>query len=187
MIKFNFSSKLKCSICQWVSESKSNDVSLKLPLGDLPHVRLSDLISTNLTALHAGDDAVFCGNCRTKTPQMSERCYNNPDLFLIEVIRVKQSTTGNRWIKNDAPISFDVKDLKLPGFLRPYSIVGSCHHRGSLNGGHWITKISTSKGWFDMDDLRRDPLPCDPPGIDDASVSVILLVSTDKLGSLASP
>lgn len=146
-------------------------------------MHLTDLLTANLTALHDGADAVFCGNCRLKTSQKSERCYNSPDFFLIEIIRVKQSHNGN-WVKNDAPISFEVKDLKLPGFLRSYSVVGSCHHRGSLNGGHWITKIATSKGWFDMDDLRSDSLPSGPPGVNDASVCCILLINQDKFSEL---
>ena len=77
-----------------------------------------------------------------------------------------------------------MKDLKLPGFLRSYSVVGSCHHRGSLNSGHWITKVLTSKGWFDMDDLRSDSLPSGPPGVNDASVSFILLIAHELSSSL---
>ena len=140
-----------------------------------------DLVNTNSNALLAGADAVFCGNCKTKTAQNSERNYKNPDLFIIEIIRVKPSDSKYGWAKNHAPLSFTVGDLKLPGFIRPYSVLGSCHHRGSLNGGHWITKILTKNGWFELDDLQRNYSPTNPPGKHDDSISVILLVAKDKI------
>ena len=33
-------------------------------------------------------------------------------------------------------------------------MVGSCHHRGSLNGGHWFTKELTNLGRYELDDLK---------------------------------
>ena len=58
---------------------------------------------------------------------------------MIEIVRATEGK--NVWIKNNSWISFDDTKLSLPGFDRSYNIVASCHHRGSLNGGH-LTKNS---------------------------------------------
>ena len=166
--------------CNWISSRKFTDVSLRLHLSGQAHVDLSDLVNTNSTALLAGPDAVNCGKCKIKTSQHSQRSYNDPDLFLIEIIRVMPDSK-NRWVKNDAPLSFAVKNLHLPGFVRPYTVVGTCHHRGSLNGGHLTTKVFTKEGWFDMDDLKRDRVLASPPGVQDNTTSVILLIAVDRL------
>ena len=60
-------------------------------------------------------------------------------------------------------------------------MVASSHHRGSLNGGHWIAKLSTNHGWYDLDDLRGHNLPKNPPGQEDSSVVVLLVIAEDKL------
>ncbi len=77
--------------------------------------------------------------------------------------------------------SFPVASLKLPGFPRTYRVVSTCHHRGSVNGGHWLTKIATNTGWYELDDLIPRNLPTNPPGVSDNSVTVILLIAEDKL------
>ena len=176
--KFTFLSKLTCSNCKWISERKCNDYSLKLHLDGKAHVSLIDLVNLNSNAVLSGVDAVFCGHCKVKTSQKQARDYDNPDLLMLEIVRVTK--LKNNWIKNSAPLSFDSKNLQLPGFLRPYRVVGSCHHRGSLEGGHWITKILTKRGWFEMDDLQRKCRKISSPGVNDESVSILLLIAEDK-------
>ena len=61
--------------------------------------------------------------------------------------------------------------------------MGTCHHRGTLNSGHWITKICTIDGWFELDDLRGNNFPTIPPGTNDDSVTLILIIAEDKLRS----
>jgi ubiquitin C-terminal hydrolase len=139
------------------------------------------VVNLNSNALLSGEDAVFCGNCNMKTSQKQARDYDNADLLMLEIVRVTK--LKNNWIKNSAPLSFDTKNLQLPGFLRPYRVVGSCHHRGSLVGGHWITKIQTQKGWFEMDDLKRKCRKVGSPGVNDESVSVLLLIAEDRFGT----
>ena len=60
-------------------------------------------------------------------------------------------------------------------------MVSTCHHRGSLNSGHWLTKIATGSGWYELDDLISRNLSTQPPGVSDNSVAVILLIAVDKL------
>ena len=103
------------------------------------------------------------------TSQMVSRRYN-PNLCLVEVIRVTKSSRDG-WAKSNASLSFSLTDLVLPGFERGYRVVGTCHHTGSLNSGHWITKICTNQGWFELDDLRGNSLPTNPPGASDVSVA----------------
>jgi ubiquitin C-terminal hydrolase len=56
-----------------------------------------------------------------------------------------------------------------------------CNHRGSLNGGHWLTKELTETGWYELDDLKTSVNVTNPPGLDDTSVVVLLLIAEDKL------
>ena len=94
---------------------------------------------------------MFCSRCKTKTTHTLSREYN-PDLVLVELVRATLSS-GNTWIKNLAKVNFPVTDLKLPGFSRTYRVVGTCHHRGSVNSGHWLSKVVTGSGWYELDDL----------------------------------
>jgi len=61
----------------------------------------------------------------------------------MEVVRAR-AHGNNFWSKNTASISFPITDVKLPGFSRSYRVVGTCHHRGTVNSGHWITKVLTN-------------------------------------------
>ena len=177
MVKHTLSTQLQCSKCNWVSQRLSNDVFLKLhlPPGSLDFT-LVNLVDYNSNVVLTDNDAVFCGHCKIKTPHKLSREYN-PDLFLIEVVRATESSR-NTWLKNDASIHFPVPSLKLPGFPRTYRVVSTCHHRGSVNGGHWLTKIATNTGWYELDDLIPRNVP---PGVSDNSVTVILLIAEDKL------
>ena len=153
VVSFMFSSKVSCSKCNWVSETLCSDVSLKLHIpSDCINISLRDLVEHNSIANLAGDNAVYCGTCKVKTSQKVSRSFN-PDLCLVEVIRVTKSSRYG-WAKSNASLSFPLTDLVLPGFERGYRVVGTCHHQGSLNSGHWITKICSNQGWFELDDLR---------------------------------
>ena len=180
LVKFTFLSKVTCTKCKWISERSFKDISLKLhiPPGH-SQVTLQDLVDYNSTVVLSNKDAVFCGHCNIKTPQLVSQSYN-PDLFLLEVIRATESSP-NSWKKNHASLDFSCTNLTLPGFPRSYRVVSSCHHRGALDGGHWITKISTNHGWFELDDLRSSHLPTSPPGNHDNSVVVVLVIAEDKL------
>lgn len=182
VVNFTFSSKVSCSQCSWVSETLCRDMSLKLHIpSSCNSISLQNLVEFNSTSNLTGDNAVYCGTCKTKTSQKVSRSYN-PDLCLVEVIRVTRSS-GNIWGKSHASLSFSLKDLRLPGFERGYRVVGTCHHRGTLNSGHWITKICTNNGWFELDDLRGNSFPTSPPGTNDDSVTLILIIAEDKLRS----
>ncbi len=180
LVRFTFSTRLKCSKCLWVSQRSSSDVSLKLhfPAGGL-NFTLSDLVDYNSNTVLTDSDAVFCSHCKTKTTHTLSREYN-PDLFLVELVRATLSS-GNTWIKNLANVNFPVTDLKLPGFSRAYRVVSTCHHRGSVNSGHWLTKIATGSGWYELDDLIARNFCTQLPGVSDNSVTVILLIAEDKL------
>ena len=178
-LQINYSTRLQCSVCRWISSSPTRDVSLKLYLPSTSKRSiLGDLMDYNSNVVFIDDDAVFCRNCNSKTSHSSSRDYNS-DLFLIEFIRVTQVNNG--WIKNSLPIDFPVQDLKLPGFSRSYRVIASCHHRGTLRGGHWFTKISTVNGWYELDDLKPTCYRTVPPGTKDQTAVVLLLAAEDKL------
>ena len=96
MTKFTFLSKLTCSNCKWISERKCNDYSLKLHLDGKAHVSLIDLVNLNSNAVLSGVDAVFCGHCKVKTSQKQARDYDNPDLLMLEIVRVTK--LKNNWM-----------------------------------------------------------------------------------------
>ena len=136
-------------------------------------ISLGDLVDFNSKADLKGSDAVMCGQCCMKTPHSSKRDYN-PDIFLIEIIRVTESKVG--WVKNNARITFPVTSLTLPGFSRSYRVAATCNHNRTLKGGHWLSKVHTTGGWYALDDLKSTSLLSTPPGIKDNSVVVILLL-----------
>jgi hypothetical protein len=180
LVTFTVSTQLQCSKCLWISQRSSKDVSLKLhlPPGGLDFT-LADLADYNSRVVLTDNDAVFCARCNIKAPHTLSREYN-PDLFLVEVIRATESSR-NTWLKNNASLNFPVTSLKLPGFPRTYRVASTCHHRGSVNSGHWLTKISTNTGWYELDDLVSRNLRTSPPGVNDTSVAIILLIAEDKL------
>ena len=139
---------------------------------------LTELVGSNSNELLSNKEAVFCGRCNLKTSQTTKHTYN-PDIFMIEIVRATEGK--NVWIKNNSWISFDDTKLSLPGFDRSYNIVASCHHRGSLKGGHWTTKIRTNNGWWEMDDLKSYCVKTVQPGIKDSSVSLLLLIADNML------
>jgi len=144
---------------------------------DSKQVALHELVDYSSKAVLARSEAVYCGHCDAKTTHTLSRD-SDPDLFAVELIRVIDS---NGWIKNDSMVTFPVTGLALPGFPRRYRVVATCDHRGSLNGGHWLTKVSTSRGWFELDDLSSRNFATDPPGVNDKSVVLILLIAEDRL------
>ena len=96
------------------------------------------------------------------------------------IIRVTE-TSRNNWLKNGSPVNFTTVGVNLPGFSRFYRVVGTCHHSGSLTGGHWFTKVCTTLGWYELNDLRSQNLITAPPGLNDDSVVLILLIADNKL------
>ena len=93
-LKSVFSARLQCSVssCQWVSQKDVNDVFLKLYIpADKRRFTLEDLVDYNSNAVLDGDDAVYCGRCKVKTPHRLTREYD-PDVLLIEIIRVTETT-----------------------------------------------------------------------------------------------
>jgi ubiquitin C-terminal hydrolase len=173
--------RLQCSQCQWLSEVPSSDTSLKLYIpADCKQISLHDLITYNSNSVLSNSDAVFCGKCNVKTAHTLTREYG-PELFVIEIIRVTGSQ--DRWLKNSVSISFPCSNLILPGFSKPYKVVGSCHHWGSLNGGHWFTKELTNLGWYELDDLKAHNYITKAPGLKDNSVAILLLIAEDRFNS----
>lgn len=178
LLTFSLTTRLQCSKCFWTRYPSSTEVALKLYFPpDKKLFTLEELVDFNSKVSLVGDNTVNCSNCGSNTTHTYLRSCN-PDVFLIELVRVTDTTQG--LVKNMDPIRF-LTDLKLPGFSRNYRVVASAHHRGTLRGGHWVTKVSTSIGWFEVDDLRSKHFVTDPPGISDDSVVVILLVASDLL------
>ena len=151
-LKCNISTKLQCSKCFWVSSTVSSDVLFKLYLtpGHKKSISFADLLDFNSRASLQSANAVWCGHCNVKTKQTSVR-ETTSDIVLFEVIRVTQKS--NTWSKNTIPITFPIQDVML--FGRKYHVVGTCHHKGSLQFGHWFTKLCLNDGtWYTLDDLN---------------------------------
>ena len=75
----------------------------------------------NSNAVLDGDNAVYCGRCKVKTPHRLTREFD-PDVLLIEIIRVTE-TSRNNWLKNGSPVNFTAVGVNLPGFSRFYRVV----------------------------------------------------------------
>jgi hypothetical protein len=178
LITFTLTTRLQCSQCQWARYPSSTEVTLKLYFPeDRKLSTLEDLVDFNSRAALGADNTVNCSNCGIKTSHTYLRTCN-PDVFLIEISRVTNTLRGLK--KNTDPINF-ATELQLPGFTRRYRVLASAHHLGTLRGGHWVTRVCTLRGWFEMDDLRKKHLTTAPPGINDNSAAVVLLVASDRL------
>ena len=180
LVSVSLITQLQCSRCKWISESSSNDLSIKLYIpSDVKRIHLGNLFNYNSVETLSRTEAVYCGKCNLKTSHTKSRTYGNPDMVFIEIIRVSEH--NNYWTKNNASIDFNVTKLKLPRFQRLYNVLATCHHRGSLNGGHWLTKFRTTHGWWELDDLRNKNYTCYPPGSRDDSVTYLLLIADNTL------
>ena len=183
-ITIKFVTRLQCSKCRWISDKLVTDSSFKLYLHDnRVHFSLQDLINSNSNSVLEGRESVLCGNCNNvRTPHTSvlhwELC---PNVLVIEIVRVTNQHGG--WRKNAAGISFSLSNLSLPGFSKKYRVVATCHHSGSLMGGHWFTKELTEEGWYELNDLKKGNLLTDPPGHNDVSVVLLLLIAEVNLSS----
>ena len=86
--------------------------------------------------------SVFCGHCDRKAEHSA---YWEHNAAIFELIRVTQRKTDNGmlWRKSCLPISFPVTGIKIPGSDSRYRVISTCHHRGSIRYGHWLTKLLT--------------------------------------------
>ena len=53
----------------------------------------------------------------------------DPDVLLLKL---------DSWVKNGSKVTFPTVGVNLPNFSRFYRVLGTCHHSGSLSGGHWL-------------------------------------------------
>ena len=82
------------------------------------------------------------------------------------------------WKKNCLPISFPVSGIQIPGSESTYRVISTCHHRGSIRYGHWLTKIQTQNNiWYEINDLKHNHSVTSAPGINDTDVVLLMLVS----------
>src|SRR5690242_3645000 len=95
-----------------------------------------------------------------KTPHTSVYDFGGPDSFIM-VVRVAEE---RGLCQNSLPIDFSTQTSC------SYRVVGSCHHRGSLKRGHWVTKILTKRGWFELDYLKSHSSRTKTPGMVDQTV-----------------
>jgi ubiquitin C-terminal hydrolase len=174
----HYFTRLQCSECKWIHEVPSHDPSLKLYVPeDCKQTSLSNLVEHSSSSVLRGSEAVICGKCERKTEHTSSRLYD-PDLIMMEIIRVTK--VKRRWVKNNVAVSFPCSDLALPGFPRKYKVISSCNHRGSITAGHWFTKELTESGWYELDDLKTKSVTTQPPGANDKSVVMVLMIAEDK-------
>ena len=94
----------------------------------------------------------------------------------LEIIRVTQQRS--QWTKNCIPVSFPTVGISIPGSMKTYRVIGTCHHQGSLKFGHWFTKVITNANkWFKLDDLRGNSSVTSSPGMKDSTVVILVLVA----------
>ena len=76
--------------------------------------------------------------------------------------------------------SFSTSGIRIPGSPKVYRVLGTCHHIGSRVSGHWFTKVFTTQDtWFALDDLQSKSGVTQPPGINDSTVVILVLMAED--------
>jgi ubiquitin C-terminal hydrolase len=176
-IRFECISKLQCLNCKWVSYQISKDLLFKLYIPPThTHCTLTDLLDYN-TTVSMRDNSIFCGRCSKKTDHyLTAELVSN--FVILEVIRVSDAKGSGSFFKNNIPISFPTSGISIPGCRSKYQVVATCHHRGTLNSGHWFVKLKTAnQTWWVCDDLRPTNSVTNPPGTRDSSVVLLFLVA----------
>jgi len=137
---------------------------------------LSKLLDYNASVTFR-NRSVCCGNYAQKTKH-SFKFELQSNFIMLEVIRVSEERKGRRvfWRKNNTSISFPITGISLCD--RKYQVIATCHHRGSLQYGHWTSEVIMGDNtWYEFDDLRPKNLVCAAPGDCDSSVVVLLLMA----------
>ena len=179
-----FTRKLQCLKCEWVSYKESRDMLLKIyiPPGTGKRISLKDLLQYNFITTHS--EPSLCGNCTTNTCQKSV-WEQIPDLVCLEIIRVTERLIGSqqrKWSKNCVPISFPTSGIRLPGSRSIFRVIATCDHKGTVSGGHWVTRTCCkSDTWYETNDLKRRNTIVGAPGINDTSVVLLLLIAEHLL------
>ena len=104
---------------------------------------LSELFTYSASATFF-DSSVWCGKCGQKTNH-TLAFEQSADILIVEIIRVTQKKRRNRlcWRKNKTPISFPTTGISIPGTQCTYRVITTSHHYGTLDFGHWTTKLLT--------------------------------------------
>ena len=183
-LKSRITMKLQCLTCKWLSLTTSCDLLVKLyiPPGEAKRISLTDLLTYNFSSTLA-ESATNCGKCRKKTTQKSTP-EQVPLLLCFEIIRVTQKVINSRhsWTKNNIRVTFPTRGISVPGSVHKYRVIGTSHHKGTLLGGHWFTKVCTKNNqWFDLDDLRFGNHASSGPGSEDNSVVILILLAEHVL------
>lgn len=104
LLTFSLTTRLRCSKCHWTRYPSSTEVTLKLYFPpDNKFFTLEELVEYNSRVSLAGDNTVNCSKCGSSTPHTYLRSCN-PDVFLIELVRITDTTQG--LVKNNNPIRF---------------------------------------------------------------------------------
>ena len=172
--------KMQCLKCNWVSYKNSQDMLLKvyIPTHIGKNVSLKDLIDYNFINAHS--EPSLCGHCHVNTNQKTVWDFI-PNLVCLEILRVTERKTKSkqlRWSKNNVSISFPTSGIHLPGSSSSFRVIGTCDHRGTLYGGHWVTRMyCKSNTWYEADDLKNRVTLASTPGVKDTSVVNLLLIA----------
>jgi ubiquitin C-terminal hydrolase len=166
-------------MCRWWSFNTTKDFLCKLYLPPKVGNRctLFDILQFNSEVPSLS--SVFCGRCDRKTDH-SAKWEHNAGILILEIVRAteRRMNNGISWKKNCVPISFPVSGIQIPGSGGTYRVISTCHHRGSIRHGHWLTKIRTQNNiWYEIDDLKHSHSVTSAPGTNDTDVVLLMLVS----------
>jgi ubiquitin C-terminal hydrolase len=178
-IRSNVFTSLQCQRCKWVSISMTSEVLIKLYLPDSRQsISLAEVLAFNSVTKISEAFGVHCAKCGIKTAHSSQREHHS-DILIFEIIRVTKAKRN--WAKHSIPISFPVNGLMLPSSDRKYNVIGTCNHTGSIRSGHWFTKLRMRDDrWFALDDLQSSHSVVDPPGLNDTSTVLLVLLANDS-------
>jgi ubiquitin C-terminal hydrolase len=178
-VRCSINKRLQCLKCQWISSTSSEDIFYRLyiPPGFRNSISLTDLVNYNSRSRLYGANSLWCGNCGIKTEQSDVRD-SNSDIIMFEIIRVTRNSQSV-WTKNCLPINFTDRNISFGS--RKYHLAGTCHHKGTLKFGHWITKLCLSDGnWYELNDLKITHQKTMAPGSNDSTAVILVFLAADK-------
>ena len=109
-----------------------------------------------------------CDICGLKNQSIKKvQIWKSPQILVIQLKRFIIDMYGNQTSKINNPVAYPVNDFDISEYFHPsspykektiYNLVGINIHRGSLNGGHYVSIIKNNhnKKWYLFDD-DKDP------------------------------
>jgi len=139
-----FLSKITCTACDNVSESKYPFVSISVEMNAAKVDSITELLE-RFCSVESLDDLIDCDKCHTKKKSTKQLTIDTlPTILVVHLKRFQKLHKLSGRVKLDAELT--IKGTK-------YRLYAMCNHSGGLRGGHYTASCRRrSGGWIMCND-----------------------------------